>query len=129
VPAGVRTGNEDHWTLHVLHSPDHSFLLRPRDGDFFDQWVPVPALAAVIATEVWNRTAARAAMVVAAILIQTAAILFFFAATGFLATLIPARLAVLVACLPLVGALTAWGQFRGFNRILRLHRKARVSSR
>jgi len=101
------------------------FLPDRATAEFFATGVTAATAAAAVAVEVWAATASRLWMVVASIALQLAAILFFFPAIAFFGSLIRGPLVFVLASLPLAGALTAWNDFRGYNRILRLHRKQR----
>ena len=91
---------------------------------FFNDVVTTAAAAATVATEVWAYTASRVWMLLASIMIQIAAILFFFVAAAALAPFLGGRISVFVACLPLAGSLAAWHHFRAYSHTLRLHEKA-----
>jgi hypothetical protein len=56
-------------------------------------------------------------MVVASLSLQVAAIGFFFFGMGALSALLTPRLAMLVAVIPLAGALWAWNDLRAYDKI------------
>ena len=91
---------------------------------FFNDVVTTAAAAATIATEVWAYTASRMWMLMASILIQLAAIMFFFVAVAALTPFLGGRISALIACLPLAGSLLAWHHFRAYSQTLRLNEKA-----
>lgn len=91
------------------------------------------AAAAAIMTELWSRKGSRAAMILASLLIQAGAIVFFFTALPLLTLVLEnvmdelvhytrvdryaSRVSLLLAVLPMAGALAAWHQYRAFAQI------------
>lgn len=103
-------------------------LLQPAEvSTFFNRLVLGIACTSIVAAWLWLTTAHRFWMVSGAILLQTAAALFFFVVMGVeqqldVFRLVPVRWTLFVAVIPIAGALLAWHQFRSYGQLLKLER-------
>ena len=100
---------------------------------FFNWLVPAVASGAILAAGRWLFSAQKFWMLAGAVLLQTAAALFFFVVMGVGHEMeLPGRWNVVIASLPMAGALLAWHQFRSYCQLLKLEqtkgRGCRVNS-
>ncbi|OYW73263.1 MAG: hypothetical protein B7Z37_22180 [Verrucomicrobia bacterium 12-59-8] len=105
-----------------------SFLQSAEVAGFFNWLTLGVAVSSMVAAALWQITAQRIWMLTGAVLLQTAAALFFFLVLGMEHHLIgglsfiPARWSLGVAALPMAGAMLAWHQYRSYAQLLRLER-------
>ena len=114
--------------LMVVAQAVFSFLQSAEVSGFFNWLTLGVAASSMVAAALWQITAQRIWMLAGAILLQTAAALFFFLVLGMEHHLmgglkfIPARWSLGAAALPMAGALLAWHQYRSYTQLLRLER-------
>lgn len=103
-----------------------SFLQSAEVAGFFNGLTLGVAAMSIVAAALWQITAQKLWMLAGAILLQTAAALFFFVVMGTeqqaLGQLggIAVRWTLCMAALPMAGALLAWHQFRSYSQLLKL---------
>ena len=125
------------WLLRVTSLSMVSVLIftwfidgRPA-ASFIEYVVMAGGATGLVATEFWTRTRAWPWMLAASLSLFAAAILFFFVGFFMLALILPpwlselSQLCYLIPCLPLMGALSAWHQYRAYVQIQRLNEKKR----
>lgn len=107
--------------LMVVMQAILSFLQSAEVAGYFNWLVFGVASASIVAAALWMFTAKKIWMLCGAILLQTAAAVFFFVVMGVVRPFfMPGMVKMIVAALPMAGALLAWHQFRAYCQLLRL---------
>lgn len=97
---------------------------------FFNKLLLGVAAAAIVTDVLWVFTKHKFWMLAGAILLQTAAAVFFFVVMGTVEEIVmPRLLKMIVAALPMAGALLAWHQFRSYCQLLKLEQTKGRGSR
>ena len=112
--------------LMLVSQAVFSFLQSAEVAGFFNWLTLGVAASSMVAAVLWQITAQRVWMLSGALLLQTAAALFFFLVMGMEHHLIgdlsfiPVRWSLGVAALPMAGALLAWHHYRSYSQLLQL---------
>jgi hypothetical protein len=97
---------------------------------FFNKLLLGVATASIVASVSWLFTKHKFWMLAGAILLQTAAALFFFVVMGTVQEMaLPLRWDLFISALPMAGALLAWHQFRSYCQLLKLEQSKGRGSR
>ena len=98
-----------------------AFLQSAEVAGFFNKLLLGVATISIVAVVFWVFTKHKFWMLAGALLLQTAAAMFFFVVMGVAQQIaLPGKWEMLIASLPLAGALLAWHQFRSYCQLLKL---------